>query len=64
MGAPDDKLLAVGPIFSHQIDHRPHSFSGLVCDSCGEMVVEGYARLVDDKRVCIPCQEKLTGAKS
>jgi len=62
MNAPEDKLLAVSQIFQHEILHRPHSFSSLVCDSCGEMVVEGYARIVGDKRVCIPCQEKLTGA--
>lgn len=63
MGAPDEKLLSVGELFTHEIKQRPHSFSSLVCDGCGEMVVEGYARLVGDKRVCIPCQEKLTGAK-
>ena len=63
MGAPDEKLLAVGETFTYEIEHRPHSFAGLVCDRCGEMVVEGYARLAGDKRVCIPCQAKLTGAK-
>ena len=63
MAAPDEALLSVGPIFHYDIPHRPHSFSSLVCDECGEMVVEGYARVVGDKRVCIPCQGKLTGAK-
>ena len=63
MGAPDEKLLSVGVLFKHEIQHRPHSFSSLVCDSCGEMVVEGYARLVGEKKVCIPCQERLIGAK-
>jgi len=63
MGAPDEKLLSVGEFFKHESNHRPHSFSSLVCDGCGEMVVEGYARLVGDKKVCIPCQEKLTGAR-
>ena len=64
MAAPDEKLVSVGEIFPYTIPHRPHSFSSLVCDHCGEMVVEGYARLVGDQRVCIPCQEKLTGARS
>ena len=63
MDAPDEKLLTVGQVFQYEIKHRPHSFSGLVCDECGEMVVEGYARIVGDKKVCIPCQEKLIGAK-
>ncbi|MCX6568190.1 MAG: FmdE family protein [Candidatus Aminicenantes bacterium] len=64
MAAPDEALLTVGPVFHYDIPHRPHSFSSLVCDECGEMVVEGYARIVGDKRVCIPCQEKLIRAKS
>jgi len=63
MGAPDEKLLSVGEVFKYEIKHRPHSFSSLVCEECGEMVVEGYARIVGNKRVCIPCQEKLIGAK-
>jgi len=63
MGAPDAQLLSVGKPFTYELPHKPHSFSGLVCDVCGEMVVEGYARIVGDKKVCIPCQEKLTGAK-
>ena len=63
MGAPDEMLLTVGEPFTYTIPNKPHSFDGLVCDSCGEMVVEGYARIVGDKKVCIPCQEKLTGAK-
>jgi len=63
MGAPDDMLLSVGKVFQYRIEHRPHSFSGLVCDECHEMVVEGYARIVGDKKVCIPCQMRLTGAK-
>ncbi|MEK7704208.1 MAG: FmdE family protein [Myxococcota bacterium] len=62
MSAPEEKLLTVGALFKHVIEPRPHSFSSLVCDGCGEMVVEGYARIVGDKKVCIPCQARLTGA--
>ncbi len=40
-----------------------YSFDGLVCDACGEMVVEGYARLAGEQRVCIPCHEQLTGLR-
>ena len=63
MGAPDEKLLAVSEIFHHEIPQKPHSFSSLVCDRCGEMVVESYARVVGDERVCIPCQDRMIGAK-
>lgn len=64
MNAPEESLLAVGAIFHYEIAHRPHSFSSLVCDLCGEMVVEGYARIVGARKVCIPCQEKLIGARA
>lgn len=63
MAAPDAALLLVGQVFKYDLPHRPHSFSSLVCDGCGEMVVEGYARSVGEKRACIPCQERLTGIK-
>lgn len=63
MGAPDEKLLAVSEVFNYEIKRRPHSFSSLVCDECGEMVVEGYARLFGEKKVCIPCHERLTGSE-
>jgi formylmethanofuran dehydrogenase subunit E len=62
MGAPDAQLLTVGEVFAYQLPTKPHSFAGVVCDRCGEMVVEGYARIVGDKKVCIPCQEQLIGA--
>jgi len=63
MGAPDDMLLTVSDVFKYELKHTPHSFSSLVCDNCGEMVVEGYARILGEKKVCIPCYEGLTGAK-
>ncbi|MEU9244394.1 FmdE family protein [Streptomyces sp. NPDC048385] len=62
MHAPDEQLLSVGEIFQHQTARRPTSFASLVCDACGEMMVEEYARVVGGKTVCIPCQAALTGA--
>jgi len=61
MDAPDSELLAVGTITTRQVPHRPHSFTGLVCGNCGEMVIEPYARIAGGKTVCIPCQQQLTG---
>lgn len=57
--APDEGLLQVGEIFRYDLPHKPHSFSSLVCDGCGEMVVEGYARIFGGRHVCIPCWENL-----
>lgn len=64
MEAPQEKLLTVSAVFAYRIEPRPHSFSSLVCDRCGEMVVEGYARIVGDRKVCIPCQNELIGART
>ncbi|PIO97648.1 FmdE family protein [Pleomorphomonas carboxyditropha] len=61
LGAPDDMLLTVGEIFDYKVDQHKHSFASFICEGCGEMVVEGYARIADGKRVCIPCHERLTG---
>jgi len=57
--APDEALLKVGELFHYDLPHKPHSFSSLVCDGCGEMVVEGYARIFAGRHVCIPCWERL-----
>ena len=61
MNAPEEKILSVSEIFRHEVVRHPDSFAGLVCDLCGEMVVEGYARVLGDKRVCIPCNAQATG---
>lgn len=63
MNAPAEQLLSVGPVFDHPVEPHRHSFDGLVCEACGEMVVEGYARLAGDQRVCIPCHERITGIR-
>jgi formylmethanofuran dehydrogenase subunit E len=63
MNAPAEQLLTVGEVFSQPVEHPVHSFAGLVCAACGEMVVEGYARLAGEQRVCIPCHERLTGLR-
>jgi formylmethanofuran dehydrogenase subunit E len=61
LGAPQEALLSVGEIFDRPVVRPVDSFASLVCDACGEMVVEGYARLVGEQRVCIPCQARLSG---
>ncbi len=63
MNASAEQLLSVSAIFQHVIERHPHSFAGLVCAECGEMVVEGYARLSGERQVCIPCHERLTGLR-
>lgn len=63
LSAPDRELLAVGAVTTREVRRRPHSFAGLVCDNCGEMMIEPYARIADGRAVCIPCQRQLTGSR-
>ena len=60
MNAPDEMLLDVGQVHEREWNEPKHSFDGFPCQECGEMVVEGYARIAGDKHVCIPCHAKLT----
>jgi formylmethanofuran dehydrogenase subunit E len=60
MGAPEEMILIVGDVHDRDWEESKHSFSGFVCDECHEMVVEGYGRISQEKRVCIACHEKLT----
>jgi formylmethanofuran dehydrogenase subunit E len=38
---------------------RPHDFNTQVCEECGEIMVERYARIKQGKTMCIPCAEKV-----
>lgn len=60
MNAPQGQVLSVGSEFKTEVDRRPESFASGICESCGEMVVERYLRVADGKKVCIPCQERLS----
>ena len=57
MDSSDDQLLKVGKVVDYAYQDPPHSFSSFVCESCGEMVVEGYGRIKGGKHVCIPCAQ-------
>jgi len=59
MSAPADALFSVSDVFEYQATGGAETFDSLVCDRCGEMVVERYARVVGQRKVCIPCQEAL-----
>jgi formylmethanofuran dehydrogenase subunit E len=55
MTAPADQLFKVGEVFDYQWQEPAHTFESVVCDECGEMVVERNARLQGDRVLCIPC---------
>ncbi len=60
MNSPEEMILNMGEIFDYAVPKKLHSFSGFVCDHCGEMVVESYGRPMQDEKVCLPCYEKAT----
>jgi formylmethanofuran dehydrogenase subunit E len=56
MAAPVETLLSVSEVFDYQWKEEiPHTFESVVCDECGEMVVERNARVRDGRVLCIPC---------
>jgi formylmethanofuran dehydrogenase subunit E len=59
MTAPEDQILVVGSEFRVDSNRNGETFDTRPCDACGEMVVDRYLRVVGERRVCIPCQEKL-----
>lgn len=59
LNAPEEMLLKVSDVFDYPYTEAKPSFDSFVCQACGEMVVERYGRLKGDKKVCIPCAERL-----
>jgi formylmethanofuran dehydrogenase subunit E len=58
MNAPLEDLLIVGEVFDYEWrDRLPHTFESVVCEECGEMVVERNARIKAGRMLCIPCAE-------
>ena len=55
MSAPLEQLLHVSEVFDYEWHEAPHTFESVICDSCGEMVVERHARVKGDQVLCIPC---------
>lgn len=53
--APDEMLLDIGEVMPYEWQDAPHTFESLVCQSCGEMMVERNARVKAGKTLCLPC---------
>ncbi len=60
LSEPTENLFNIGPVQETKLTPgRKHDFNAHVCEECGEMVVERYARIKNGKKVCIPCAEKM-----
>lgn len=64
MNAPEEELFNVGEVFDYEVSPKgSETFASLICERCGDMVVETYARVVGGKTVCIPCQQELLASR-
>ncbi len=55
----DENLFKIDPVQQVKLaPGRPHDFNTQICEECGEVMVERYARIKNGKTVCIPCSEK------
>ena len=55
MAMPDEQLYKIGEVFDYTWEPARHTFDSVVCDECGEMVVERNAHSQDGRVLCIPC---------
>ena len=55
MNMPAEQLYAISEVFDYIWEEAPHTFDSVICDECGEMVVDRNTRLQNGKVLCIPC---------
>jgi len=48
------QLYKMSEVFDYTWKTVPHTFESVVCDECGEMVVERNARIRNGSVLCIP----------
>ena len=55
MNAPEEMIMTVSEVFTYEWKEPAHSFNSVVCEECGEMVVEEYTSTKKGKKVCKDC---------
>ena len=56
LSIPEEQLVKVGEVVEYPYVDPPTSFDSFVCESCGEITVEGYGQQREDGgRICLPC---------
>jgi formylmethanofuran dehydrogenase subunit E len=55
MSMPDEQLFKMSDVFDYHLEVAPHTFDSVVCEECGEMVVERNTRVQSGRMLCIPC---------
>ena len=55
MNAPAEMILTVSEVVKYNWSEPKHSFNSIICEDCGEMVIEEYAENINGKMVCKDC---------
>jgi len=55
MNAPVEMIMNVSEVFDYNWAEPKHSYNSIVCEKCGEMVIEEYTQMKDGIRVCKDC---------
>jgi formylmethanofuran dehydrogenase subunit E len=58
MNAPAEMIMVVSEVFEFNWNEPKHSFNSIVCEKCGEMVIEEYTKTINGKKVCMDCVNK------
>ena len=58
LSASAEQMFDIGEVKQIQLPAgKPHDFNAIICEVCGEVTVESYARVKDGKVVCMTCAE-------
>ena len=58
MAAPAEQLFIIEPLGETRLPAALPRFQHPICTECGEVMVERYARIKEDKIVCMVCAAK------
>jgi len=56
--APAEEIMKIERV-SMQPPEKARIFASVTCAGCGESVADAKTRIVNGKRYCIPCSEKI-----
>ncbi|MBK7919858.1 MAG: tRNA CCA-pyrophosphorylase [Chloroflexi bacterium] len=58
LSAPAEQMFEIGDVQPFPLlAGKPHDFNAVICEVCGEVTVESYARVKNGEIVCMPCAE-------
>jgi len=57
MNQPDDVLFRTSEVFEYDFKGKKGTFEWYECESCGEVVFVHGVRIINGKKLCIPCSQ-------